>query len=222
MVAQIYGVGLITSRITGVAFEVGVFLGLGGILVCSFLGGMRAVTWTQVAQYIVLLVAFLVPVAWLSIKQHATPLPQATYGYQLQKVIAAEKRLQADPAERQVIAIFQARAPTSTTRAWPTSPSALAAERGAAARPHRRAEGRQRAAGRHPGRRARARARAARRGRRARRSGRARATPTSSARARWPACRRMRSSSRAIRTATPRRARRSTTRAATSSRWCSA
>jgi cation/acetate symporter len=60
LVAQIYGVGLITSRITGVAFEVGVFLGLGGILVCSFLGGMRAVTWTQVAQYIVLLVAFLV------------------------------------------------------------------------------------------------------------------------------------------------------------------
>ena len=68
VVAQIYGVGLITSRITGVAFEVGVFLGLGGILVCSFLGGMRAVTWTQVAQYIVLLVAYLVPVAWLSIK----------------------------------------------------------------------------------------------------------------------------------------------------------
>ncbi|MDP9108274.1 MAG: VC_2705 family sodium/solute symporter, partial [Pseudomonadota bacterium] len=90
VVAQIYGVGLIASRITGVAFEVGVFLGLGGILVCSFLGGMRAVTWTQVAQYIVLVVAFLVPVAWLSVKQHATALPQATYGYQLQKVIASE------------------------------------------------------------------------------------------------------------------------------------
>src|SRR6476659_8930789 len=62
LVAQIYGVGLITSRITGVAFEIGVFLGLGGVLVCSFLGGMRAVTWTQVAQCIVLIVAFLVPV----------------------------------------------------------------------------------------------------------------------------------------------------------------
>ena len=36
VVAQIYGVGLITSRLTGVAFELGVFLGLGGILVCSF------------------------------------------------------------------------------------------------------------------------------------------------------------------------------------------
>ncbi len=49
VVAQIYGIGLITSRLTGVAFELGIFLGLGGILVCSFLGGMRAVTWTQVA-----------------------------------------------------------------------------------------------------------------------------------------------------------------------------
>ncbi|HSV71572.1 MAG TPA: cation acetate symporter, partial [Methylibium sp.] len=44
VVAQIYGVGVITTRLTGVAFEVGIFLGLGGILVCSFLGGMRAVT----------------------------------------------------------------------------------------------------------------------------------------------------------------------------------
>ena len=133
VVAQIYGVGLITSRMTGVAFEVGVFLGLGGILVCSFLGGMRAVTWTQVAQYIVLLVAYLVPVAWLSLKQHATIAPQATYGYQLQKVIASEKRLQADPAERRVIAIFQARADAVDAR-LADIPAALAAERSVAAR----------------------------------------------------------------------------------------
>jgi len=133
VVAQIYGVGLITSRITGVAFEVGVFLGLGGILVCSFLGGMRAVTWTQVAQYIVLLVAFLVPVAWLSLKQHATALPQITYGYQLRKVIASEKTLQADPAERQVIAIFKARAAELDAR-LADIPAALAVERRLAAR----------------------------------------------------------------------------------------
>jgi len=49
VVAQIYGVGLITTRLTNVDFGYGVFLGLAGILVCSFLGGMRAVTWTQVA-----------------------------------------------------------------------------------------------------------------------------------------------------------------------------
>ena len=133
VVAQIYGVGLITSRITGVEFEVGVFLGLGGILVCSFLGGMRAVTWTQVAQYIVLLVAYLVPVAWLSVKQHATVVPQATYGYQLQKVIASEKTIQADPAEQRVIAIFKARADALDARLVDI-PAALAVERRDAAR----------------------------------------------------------------------------------------
>ena len=58
VVAQIYGVGLITTRLTGVSFELGIFLGLGGILVCSFLGGMKAVTWTQVAQYIILIIAY--------------------------------------------------------------------------------------------------------------------------------------------------------------------
>jgi cation/acetate symporter len=132
VVAQIYGVGLITSRVTGVAFEIGVFLGLGGILVCSFLGGMRAVTWTQVAQCIVLLVAFIVPVAWLSVKQHGSPVPQATYGYQLQQVIAAEKRLQADHGEQEVIAVFKARAAEYDAR-LADIPSALAKERAGAA-----------------------------------------------------------------------------------------
>ena len=58
VVAQIYGIGLIASRLTGVQFEIGILLGLGGVLLCSFLGGMRAITWTQVAQYIILLLAF--------------------------------------------------------------------------------------------------------------------------------------------------------------------
>ena len=110
MVAQIYGVGLITSRLTGVAFELGVFLGLGGILVCSFLGGMRAVTWTQVAQYIVLIVAFLIPVMWLSIKQTSSPVPQLSYGYQLAQVGQLEQTLISDPKELEVQAIFAQRA----------------------------------------------------------------------------------------------------------------
>lgn len=67
VVAHIYSVGLITSRFVGLQFEIGVFVGLAGILVCSFLGGMRAVTWTQVAQYIVLIVAYMIPVVWLSV-----------------------------------------------------------------------------------------------------------------------------------------------------------
>ena len=109
LVAQIYGVGLITSYLTGIAFELGIFLGLGGILVCSFLGGMRAVTWTQVAQYIILVVAYLIPVVWLSVKQTGVPVPQLVYGFQLEKVTAKEKELSADPKELQVRALFKQR-----------------------------------------------------------------------------------------------------------------
>ena len=109
LVAQIYGVGLITSYLTGIDFELGIFLGLGGILVCSFLGGMRAVTWTQVAQYIILVVAYLIPVVWLSVKQTDVPIPQLIYGLQLEKVTAKEKELTDDAKEKQVRAIFQQR-----------------------------------------------------------------------------------------------------------------
>src|SRR5512147_2656016 len=80
VIAQIYGVGLITSRFTGLEFTIGVFVGLAGILVCSFLGGMRAVTWTQVAQYIILIIAYMIPVVWLSVKATGIPLPQFVYG----------------------------------------------------------------------------------------------------------------------------------------------
>ena len=110
VVAQIYGVGIVTARLTGVAFELGIFLGLGGILVCSFLGGMRAVTWTQVAQYIVLMVAYLVPVVWLSVKQTGVPLPHVVYGYQLEKVTAKERELLDDPREQEVRQAFAQRA----------------------------------------------------------------------------------------------------------------
>ncbi|HEX3379484.1 MAG TPA: cation acetate symporter, partial [Paraburkholderia sp.] len=68
LVAQIQGVGLIATRFIGVDFAVGIFCGLAGILVCSFLGGMRAVTWTQVAQYIILILALLIPVSMIAHK----------------------------------------------------------------------------------------------------------------------------------------------------------
>ncbi len=109
LVAQIYAVGLISSRLTGIAFEIGIFLGLGGVLLCSFLGGMRAVTWTQVAQYIVMIIAFLVPVVWLSIKQTSSPIPQLTYGYLLEKVTQREAELINDPREQQVRDIYAQR-----------------------------------------------------------------------------------------------------------------
>jgi cation/acetate symporter len=131
VVAQIYGVGLITSRLTGVAFELGIFLGLGGILVCSFLGGMRAVTWTQVAQYIILIIAYMIPVVWLSVKQTGVPIPQAVYGFQLQKVTAKEQVLIDDAKEKEVRAIFKKNADDLAAKLKDV-PAALAADKAAA------------------------------------------------------------------------------------------
>ena len=110
VVAQIYGIGLIASRLTGVQFEIGILLGLGGVLLCSFLGGMRAITWTQVAQYIMLLLAFMIPVSWLAYKQMGTPLAPLVYGQQLSKIEAIEKKLMDDPGEVEVREEFARRA----------------------------------------------------------------------------------------------------------------
>jgi cation/acetate symporter len=91
--AQIFGVGIIASRFLGISFEVAVFVGLAGILVCSMLGGMRAVTWTQVAQYIILIIAYLIPVMIMSAKVTGVPIPQLMYGQALEKIAALEPAL---------------------------------------------------------------------------------------------------------------------------------
>jgi cation/acetate symporter len=131
VIAQIYGIGLIASRLTGVQFEIGILLGLGGVLLCSFLGGMRAITWTQVAQYVVLLLAFFIPVSWLAYKQLGNPIAPLVYGRQLQKISELERKLAADPAERQVAAIFLQRARDYEQRLGDVE-GALARERAAA------------------------------------------------------------------------------------------
>lgn len=89
--AQIYGTGLIASRFLGIDFTVAVYVGLIGILLCSMLGGMKAVTWTQVAQYIVLIVAYLTPIIILSSQKYGIPVPQLTYGQALQDIAALEQ-----------------------------------------------------------------------------------------------------------------------------------
>jgi cation/acetate symporter len=91
VVAQIFGTGLIAQRFLDMDFQVAVYVGLLGILVCSMLGGMKAVTWTQVAQYIVLIVAYLIPVVWMSAKKFGLPIPQLTYGQALQSISQLEQ-----------------------------------------------------------------------------------------------------------------------------------
>ena len=91
--AQIFGTGLIASRFLGMSFEVAVFVGLVGILLCAMLGGMRAVTWTQIAQYIVLIVAYLAPIIILSTKKYGIPIPELTYGLAIQEITAREQEM---------------------------------------------------------------------------------------------------------------------------------
>jgi cation/acetate symporter len=73
--AQINATGTIASVALDIPFEIAVYVGLASILLCSMLGGMRAVTWTQVAQYIVLIIAYLLPVFWISSKMGAGFFP---------------------------------------------------------------------------------------------------------------------------------------------------
>lgn len=109
-VAQIYGVGIITSHFVGIQFEVGIYIGLAGILVCAILGGMRALTWSQAAQYLILAVAFLLPVGILAWKATGNPVPQVAYGSIMQQLAARETVLQNDPREAGVRNQYRQRA----------------------------------------------------------------------------------------------------------------
>jgi cation/acetate symporter len=91
--SQIYGTGIIAARFLGMPFEVAVFVGLCGILLCAMLGGMRAVTWTQIAQYIVLIIAYLTPIVILSTMHYGIPIPELTYGTALSEITAREQQL---------------------------------------------------------------------------------------------------------------------------------
>jgi cation/acetate symporter len=88
--AQINATGTIASRTLGIPFELGVWIGLVSILLCAMLGGMRAVTWTQVAQYIVLIIAYLIPVFWMSAKQGFGVFPHFEYGSAIQRIMELE------------------------------------------------------------------------------------------------------------------------------------
>ncbi|MGF1631239.1 MAG: sodium:solute symporter family protein [Kiloniellaceae bacterium] len=91
--AQINASGTIAARAFNIPFEAGVWIGLVGILLCSMLGGMRAVTWTQVAQYIVLIIAYLVPVIWMSNKQDFGIIPHFVYGDAVARIAELEPLL---------------------------------------------------------------------------------------------------------------------------------
>jgi cation/acetate symporter len=88
--AQVTGVGIIMSRFLGLNYMLGVIVGLAAVLFCSFLGGMKAITWTQGVQGIILVIAYIVPVTFLSLRLTGVPIPQLMYGEALRNIVALE------------------------------------------------------------------------------------------------------------------------------------
>ena len=141
--AQINATGTIASRALHIPFEVGVWFGLLGILLCSMLGGMRAVTWTQVAQYIVLIIAYLVPVIWMSNKQGFGVFPQLVYGDAVMRLGELEAMHQVGvlmPAEKvaglKALTVPHAAAGTTAIDSWRFITLTLCMMAGTASLPH--------------------------------------------------------------------------------------
>ena len=80
---QMRGVGIVFSRFLEVEIEMGVIIGMGIVFIYSVLGGMKGITYTQVAQYCVMIFAYLVPAIFLSIMLTGNPIPQLGFGDKL-------------------------------------------------------------------------------------------------------------------------------------------
>lgn len=77
---QMRGVGLVFSRFLEVDIDTGVLIGMFIVLFYAVLGGMKGITYTQVAQYCVLIFAFMVPAIFISIQMTGNPVPQLGFG----------------------------------------------------------------------------------------------------------------------------------------------
>ena len=106
VVAQVYGVGLITSRFITLQFEIGVYLGLAGVLVCAFLGGMRALLHAQAAQYVILLIAYITPITILSFDRTGIPAPPVFYASAMHQLVNLETEVFNRPEEVAVRALY--------------------------------------------------------------------------------------------------------------------
>ncbi len=136
--AQINATGTIAAQTLGIPFEVGVYLGLLGIFICSMLGGMRGVTWTQVAQYIVLIVAYLVPLIWMSNRQGFGIIPHFSYGDAVHRVAELEAMYGLKPAAEAIkgvsVLVNPANAPDG--KGWAMVSLAICMMAGTASLPH--------------------------------------------------------------------------------------
>ena len=81
---QMRGVGIVFSRFLEVDINTGVVIGMAIVLVYTILGGMKSITYTQTAQYLVLIVAYLIPAIAISVQLTGNPIPQLGFGSRLE------------------------------------------------------------------------------------------------------------------------------------------
>jgi cation/acetate symporter len=136
--AQINATGTIASQTLGIPFEAGVWLGLLGIFICSMLGGMRGVTWTQVAQYIVLIIAYLIPIIWMSNKQGFGIIPHFSYGEAVQRIAELEAVYGLQPALEPISGVSVLTTPQNDPagKGWAMVSLAICMMAGTASLPH--------------------------------------------------------------------------------------
>jgi len=80
VVGQMKGVGVAFARFLNVPFDTGVLIGIGIVFFYAVLGGMKGITYTQVAQFCVLIFAFTVPAIYISLQMTGNPIPQVGFG----------------------------------------------------------------------------------------------------------------------------------------------
>ena len=102
---QMRGVGVVFSRFLGVSITQGVVIGMAIVAFFAVVGGMKGITWTQVAQYTVLIVAFLIPAFAISAKLTGNPIPQL--GFTFSDITEKLNRIQVDLGFTEYTAPFQ-------------------------------------------------------------------------------------------------------------------
>ncbi len=83
IIGQMTGVGVAFSRFLGVSSDVGIYVGMGIVFVYAVFGGMKGITYTQVAQYVVLIFAYTIPAIFISMQLTGNPIPQLGLGSNL-------------------------------------------------------------------------------------------------------------------------------------------
>ncbi|MCB1387283.1 MAG: cation acetate symporter [Nitratireductor sp.] len=136
--AQIAATGTIAAQTLGVPFEYGVYMGLLGIFICSMLGGMRGVTWTQVAQYIVLIIAYLLPLIWMSNRLGYGIIPHFSYGEGVHRIAELESQYGLQKAAENIAGVSVLTTPQNAPSGggWKMITLAICMMAGTASLPH--------------------------------------------------------------------------------------